>query len=197
MSKAIEEWIKEIKNGCNVFSNIKGTPSLNDLLELKKSISDLNNLIAVEQEVCFLEKIAPSIDPQNADKPNSNGYDIYVSSNNINIVAELKGMLPCLKNGNFGPQQKDGIAADLKGLIEGKSKAQGNVSNFAKYMVMFDGTQSALENLLKNSSDFNLVQEAGKDYAQHRTTGMKIEIVYIKTQDPIPSNHINIDFKKF
>ena len=81
-------------------------------------------MIAVEQEVCFLEKIAPSIDPQNADKPNSNGYDIYVSSNNINIVAELKGMLPCLKNGNFGSQQKDGIDDDLKGLIEGKSKEE-------------------------------------------------------------------------
>ena len=196
MSKAIKEWIEEIKNGCDVFSSIKGTPSFDDLLKLKKSISDLNKLIAVEQEVCFLKKIAPSINPQNADKPNSNGYDVYDSSNNI--VAELKGMLPCLENGKkFGSKQRDEITSDLKGLIEGKKKKQGDPSKLNKYMVMFDGTQNAIEKLLKNTSDFEYKSISGKDYAEHKATGELIEIIYIDTKNSIPQNHIDIDFKKF
>ena len=189
----VQNYMEEINRGCRTFAEQydRGTVSVKDLLDLKKAVSFLNNLIAVEQELLFLDQIQSPYDRKRLGKPNANGYDVYDPKQKV--VAELKGMLPCLRDGSFGSQQREQIQKDLDGLVDSKKKAQGLAQGFDKYIVLFDGTQEAMARLLKNAPDFERQAVNGEEQARHISTGEAVKIVYINQNEKIPNAHLEID----
>ncbi|MBQ9785495.1 MAG: hypothetical protein IJW29_08335 [Clostridia bacterium] len=211
MSKAIKSWLNTLNDATNKYqSNCLGNISLANLLDFKKGIACIDNLIAVEQEMIFLDTLVSDgiitlVDRddmiKNMDKPNANGYDIYDS--NVKIVAELKGTIPCKSNGNiFGSKQKEEIGKDLDGLIDQakKKKSQGPIFDFTRYIVFWDGVQNAFKDLVlhphpkhKNGiKNFTLnTQSRGTVDFQ----GGQINVLFLNPSTPITQVHINTNFK--
>lgn len=212
MSQVINDWLNTIYNATNKYqNNCQGNISLANLLDFKKAIACIDNLIAVEQELIFLDTlVSDGTIPQddrdtiikNMDKPNANGYDIYYDSN-VKIVAELKGTIPCNNNGNiFGAKQKEEIGKDIDGLIDQtlKKKGQGPIVNFNRYIVFWDGTQNAFADLVvhPHSSQQNSIHRFVL-ITQNRGTvdfqSGQINVLFLNSNTPIPQAHRNTNFK--
>lgn len=118
-----------------------------DLVELKKAVSNINNMMTLRVTLGFIEKlyrlgiinqsqamrIRKNVDAQH---PNTNGFDVM--DKECKIVAEVKCNIPVDKK-RFGPAQKDAIIKDLKGLWHGKSKGGINdIDGYYKFMVIQD-----------------------------------------------------------
>ena len=136
----------------------------NTLIELKKALSHINNLITFKTSVAFVdylkskeivsESLAKKIISKiNNTKANANGYDI-VCNEDFKFIAEVKCNIPCCNNGKkYGANQIKSIKLDLEGLKKGKSKHKiENIGEYCRFMVVleYDGTIEAIQELLDN-----------------------------------------------
>lgn len=134
--------------------------SQGQLIELKLALSDVNNVMTLKTTLMFLDWICDyfhlskedkslEIDKINKVKPNTNGYDIEISSS-INLVAEVKCIIP-FNNGNYyGAAQYDSILDDAVKLNRGK-KSIKNTSDYFKFIGLIDigeKTDSAISKLM-------------------------------------------------
>ena len=137
-------WNQALKtNGVDYLKRL----SIDDLVEMKKAISNINNLITLKvtlgfiDEICRLgivnheqaERMRKEVDEQH---PNTNGYD--VQDKECRIIAEIKCNIPVGEK-SFGAAQKNALKKDLQGLRNGKTKGDiDNVGNYYKFMVIQD-----------------------------------------------------------
>jgi len=157
--------------------------SLLNLIELKKAVSNINNIVTFEATKRFVrqlkkhgtinstqaKKMLETIDGQH---PNANGFDVEDESSRI--IAEVKCNIP-VKDATFGASQKSGILKDLKGLKEGKkTSAIQDVSGFRKFMVILNGdkVKDAMGKLVEN--DNSIIE-----FRRGRIDTKHIYIVYI------------------
>jgi len=213
MSQVINDWLNTIYNATNKYQSIcYGNISVSDLLNFKKSVACINNLMAIEQEMIFLDTLVSNgtITPndrdtiiKNMDKPNANGYDIYDS--NVKIVAELKGTIPCNNNGTiFGSKQKEEIGKDIDGLIDQtlkkkSNKSQGSIAGFNRYIVFWDGTQNAFADLVvhPHSNQQTCIQNFIRITPNRGTVdfqGGQINVLFLNPNFQITQTHRDTDF---
>ena len=143
-----------------------------DLVEMKKAISNINNLITLKVTLAFIDvicrlgiidsaqakTITEKVDKQH---PNTNGFDVCCNKEDdgIDLVAEIKCNIP-VGGYEFGAAQMNGIITDLEGMWEGKGKFEKNYTNRCdKFMVLLemqDGNEVkyAMENLLEHNKQY-------------------------------------------
>lgn len=135
--------------------------SLSDLVDLKVSIRNINNLITNEITIRAVKKIGEILNHNECDitailhsveakSANSNGYDIEWRGNSA-YVCEVKANIP-VKKTTFGAAQAQQIIKDINSLINGKSKSSINKSkleNYYKFM-SFYGTSSFVIKAVNN-----------------------------------------------
>lgn len=146
--------------------------SIDDLIGLKKAISNINNLMTLKvtlgfvDEICRLgiinstqaNRIKMKVDKQH---PNTNGFDVCCKKEDdgIDLIAEVKCNIP-VGGDEFGAAQRNGIIKDLNSMLEGKKKYSKNyTSNCFKFMVLLemqDGNKvkDAMQNLLKTNKQY-------------------------------------------
>ena len=143
-------WNKALKtNGEDYLKRL----TTNDLVEMKKAISNINNLITLRvtlgfiDEICRLgivnneqaERMRKEVDEQH---PNTNGFD--VQDKECRIIAEIKCNIPVGEK-SFGAAQKIALKKDLQGLRNGKTKGDiDNVNNYYKFMVIQDVSKARI-----------------------------------------------------
>lgn len=132
----------------DLFANI----DYRKLIDLKKALSDINNIITLITTNAFLKKLNDDgfinsngqykrmFDFFNGSNANSNGFDIEYpkkierkgkkiewlpenSNEDIKILAEVKCNIP-INEGEFGKQQNEGIITDILHLYYGKTKSK-------------------------------------------------------------------------
>ena len=137
-------WNKALKtNGEDYLKRL----TTNDLVEMKKAISNINNLITLRVTLGFIdeiyrlgivnheqaERMRKEVDEQH---PNTNGFD--VQDKECRIIAEIKCNIPVGEK-SFGAAQKIALKKDMQGLRNGKTKGDiDNVDNYYKFMVIQD-----------------------------------------------------------
>ena len=190
MSQAINKWLNKI--GLTSHEIL-----MEDIINFKRNISCIDNLIAVEQAIVFLERLKANkkIDDseykeiiEQMDAPNARGYDVFYNKNNRKIVAELKGTIPCeKKQTTFGANQRDAIIKDLRGLLKTKNeKKYGQLDGYDKYMVLFDFAKAAMEDLLGKDKLTVTEKEEIKE---------QITFIYISEKERQTLVNRNIEFK--
>lgn len=143
-------WNKALKtNGEDYLKRL----TTNDLVEMKKAISNINNLITLRvtlgfiDEICRMdivnneqaERMRKEVDEQH---PNTNGFD--VQDKKCRIIAEIKCNIPVGEK-SFGAAQKNALKKDLQGLRNGKTKGDiDNVDNYYKFMVIQDVSKARI-----------------------------------------------------
>lgn len=127
--------------------------TINDLVEMKKAISNINNLITLRVTFSFIDEIcrlgivnieqAERMNKEvNEQHPNTNGFD--VQNRECRIIAEIKCNIPVGEK-SFGAAQKNALKKDLQGLRNGKTKGDiDNVGNYYKFMVIQDVSNARL-----------------------------------------------------
>ena len=127
--------------------------TISNLVSLKKTVSNINNIITLRVTNQFVEYlhsegiITASQKEEvlsNVDKihPNSNGYDVKLTYPEIKIIAEVKCCIPAGTN-SYGAAQEESIFTDIELLLDGKSKSgikEGdNIKEYYKFMVLMAG----------------------------------------------------------
>ncbi len=144
--------------------------SVEDFESLKATLSDINNIITFQTTINFIKWVKDRFQMSDdayqevvkqvkRSKPNDNGYDIQLDGS-TKILAEVKCNKPINNGEKFGSAQKNGIAKDIEGLLEGKNKAKISVSDYYKFLVIYDlgeavrnATSHFLQNLNKRFSN--------------------------------------------
>lgn len=149
-------WNQALKtNGVDYLKRL----SINDLVEMKKAISNINNLITLRVTLSFIDELcrlgivnneqAEMMKKEvNEQHPNTNGFDVL--DKECRIIAEIKCNIPVGKK-SFGAAQKKALKKDLQGLRNGKTKGDiDNVDNYYKFMVIQDvsNARMAMKELL-------------------------------------------------
>lgn len=162
-------WNQALKtNGVDYLKRL----TINDLVEMKKAISNINNLITLKVTLAFIDEICRLgiIDSAQAGKiregvdkqhPNTNGFDVCCEKekDGINLIAEVKCNIPVGED-EFGAAQRNGIIKDLKGMMgEKKNHDKYHTSDCYKFMVLLelqDGNEVkyAMENLLEHNKQY-------------------------------------------
>ena len=166
---------KDLKEQFNQFFAQLGIEDLysklsNDqLIDLKKLLSCINNMITLRATDSFVLKlyqdgfidskekvgIGKIVDKQHA---NANGYDVkYVGDKKI--IAEVKCNIP-VNETSFGAAQERGIIKDIEHLLDGKKKKQPikDIADYYKFMVILDceHAQESMEKIIKKREDVKL-----------------------------------------
>lgn len=135
--------------------------STSQVLSLKAVLSDINNLITLRLAfsladwICdrfdILEEARNTVlDTIRSSKPNTNGYDIELSS--PDIVAEIKCNIPINGGRVYGSAQRNGLQKDIEGLLNGKSKSSKNAGECFKLLGLYDTPEvrAATDHFAKN-----------------------------------------------
>ena len=132
------------------------------IINLKKVLSNINNLITLKTSVAFVDflceinkiesEIASNVIKEiNKTNANTNGYDIVCKNGSFPFIAEVKCNIPCGKKGEkYGAAQIASIKTDLEGLRNGKKKTlELNLKEYFRFMVVLecDGIDKAIEGL--------------------------------------------------
>lgn len=138
---------------------------LNGFLRLKSVLSDINNIFTLKVSFAFArwvtdhlslsQEATEMIVSQILDtKPNANGYDIELSEP-VKLIAEVKCNIPINGGSVYGSAQKNGIAKDIKSLINGKSKSAIKPDEYFKFMVFLDKPEirEATKHFVKNMKE--------------------------------------------
>ena len=201
MAKSNNQTIQREQQLCNDFNqfwnaalnsqqqNYYGNLTPLQIVELKKVLSGVNNIITMKTTLAFAKillkkKIISNSqynDIQNqimSTNPNSPGFDINYSYQKTNIVAEVKCNIPA--NGNkFGQAQVKGVDTDINNLLHGKGKMKGNTSNCYKFFVLLDdglNVQHAMNHLINSRKWNNQI----KDINQFtRNDKQSIYLIYV------------------
>ncbi|MDI4648073.1 hypothetical protein [Cohnella hashimotonis] len=163
--------------------------SVEDFEEIKTTLKDIHNIITYKTTVRFIDWVSERfpyvkenyqiyLDQVLGTKPSDNGYDLVVTGG-VNIIAEIKCNKPINNGYKFGSAQRNGIVKDIRGLLEGKSKAKSVApSNAYKFLVIYDFgeyTLKAVQHLIKNiEADLR-----GKVEVYDDSTTLTLEKVYI------------------
>ena len=136
--------------------------SAEQFVNLKKALSNINNIITLKTTLAFVDKLAASglIEKDivgqikaniNSQSANANGFDILWEDGDFPFVAEVKCNIPVETN-KFGPAQLEGIYKDIINLMKGKAKAKVDVTGLYKFMVFLDcdKIEAAINNLKDN-----------------------------------------------
>lgn len=188
-----ENEVSELKEG------IKASISIDNaaLLNLKKSLSSVNNILTVNLTMSCAEKLEPIFGlSQNSlveiaknNDPNGNGYDLQFQGEE-NVLFEVKCNIPCQKRTNgrpiYGPAQLDGIVADIKHLST-EPKDDVKIGEYYKFMVLLkqdsdEDIRSLRNQIFKKKEIRNLLGE------------IKLECVDLKEKKIIMDN-VNDDCK--
>lgn len=157
----------------DLFANIDN----NKFIELKKAVSDVNNITTLITTNAFFKKLKDDgfiksddqhkrmFDFFNGSNANSNGFDIEYpkkinknkwlpedSNCDIKILAEVKCNIP-INEGEFGKQQNEGIITDILHLYYGKTKSKltkNDIDDYYKFMVILDCGRNNCYGALKN-----------------------------------------------
>lgn len=178
--------LKKVENE-DYFSEL----SIEDWIELKIALSDINNIITLKATMAFVDTLADYglLSPSNADvlkekiddvSANANGYDVKCNIDNKKFVAEVKCNIP-IKNGHFGANQEKGIQDDIEGLISGKSKDKiPDLDTYLKFLVVLsdeNGSQkAAMEKIIKKKKD--VLEELPQD--DKKLSPRKVYVVYVE-----------------
>lgn len=141
-------------------------PLLADLINIKQSLSRLNGTITKLAELAFIDylrerNLIDEIDAQECAKNSAevsayaNGYDIFIP--NRKIVAEIKALIP-YEVTRLGGAQIQSLEKDVKGLLEGKAKAQDDIKDFVKILALLPTQDKktfpdAVKHLIENLSN--------------------------------------------
>ncbi|TDF94670.1 hypothetical protein [Paenibacillus piri] len=140
--------------------------SVEDFEDIKTTLKDIHNIITYKTTIRFIEWVSDRfpyvkenyqvyLDQVLGTRPNDNGFDLIVTGE-VNIIAEIKCNKPINNGYKFGPQQKNGLIKDIRGLLEGKSKVKSIDPAVAfKFLVIYDfgdHTLLAAQHLIKNLS---------------------------------------------
>ncbi|MCQ2218558.1 MAG: hypothetical protein MJZ33_08775 [Paludibacteraceae bacterium] len=153
--------VLDAKIGGDVDANFYDKITFDGLVELKKAISQINNIITLKVTNFFISKLqeggvvssgqAEDMKQEvNKISANANGYDIRYEAKKI--LAEVKCNIP-VNGKTFGAKQVEGITKDIDGLLDGKTKGGvGNTGGYYKFMVFLnaDGVPESVEEILKN-----------------------------------------------
>lgn len=179
------------KKALNVDEDLFSCMSLRDFVNLKKAVSNINNIITLEttkQFVHFLvekdivsdsqaKKMMGIVEETNA---NTNGYDIeyplkrndtasnYFLDVETKIVAEVKCCIPVNKS-SYGAAQEKSIINDIVGLAEGKSKSllKSELPEYYKFLVLLGAnTETEKEKVLESAK--KIVQKTLKEHANYK-----------------------------
>ena len=184
-------WNKALKtNGEDYLSRLTN----NDLVEMKKAISKINNLITLRVTLAFIDKLCRRgiINSKQADNikkdvqrahPNTNGFDVRYPNPNrkdeydgLNLIAEVKCNIPVGET-SFGAAQKNALKKDLQGLRWDKAQKAGiDPKDYYKFMVIQDvpNAREAMEEFIVGDCvklDEKKIDEIDKKH---------IYIVYVK-----------------
>lgn len=172
----IDKFNGVIKNVLNIEDDIYKDITFEGLIELKKAISSINNIITLKVTQTFVDKLYKDgviskgqagrmKKVVNGTSANANGYDvrhdkeakldkeIMYENGDINILAEVKCNLP-VKGDEFGAKQKKGIEDDINGLLDAGRKTKGGVeytTGYFKFMVFLDapGVEKSVKKILE------------------------------------------------
>ena len=122
--------------------------SNDQLINLKKLLSCINNMITLRATDSFVLKIYQDglitskekdaiWEDVHAQHANTNGFDVQYDGSK-KIVAEVKCNIP-VNGTSFGAAQEEGILEDIEHLLHGKAKANiKNISEYYKFMVILN-----------------------------------------------------------
>lgn len=147
-----DEALKEKFNGFFKQFGIKDLYSKlsnEQLINLKKLLSCINNIITLRTTDAFVEKLFEDkfvslkekeeiLKKVRAQHANTNGYDVRYDGEygDKKIIAEVKCNIPVNKT-SFGAAQEEGILADIHYLLTGKKKENINdIASYYKFMVI-------------------------------------------------------------
>lgn len=119
------------------------------LINLKKLLSCINNIITLRTTDAFVEKLFEDkfvslkekeeiLKKVRAQHANTNGYDVRYDGEygDKKIIAEVKCNIPVNKT-SFGAAQEEGILDDIHHLLTGKKKENINdIASYYKFMVI-------------------------------------------------------------
>lgn len=168
---------------------------IDGLLKLKSLLSTINNSITTKVSFEFIEWLTDyltlgeiarldMLEKINTTKPNTNGFDIALSSP-IKIVAEVKCNIPINRGNKYGSNQCEGIYKDIDSLRNGKSKSKFDPSDAVKFLVFLDKPEirTATELLIQDRRSKGYLIEYADDFDElNKNT---IYVVFINIESPI------------
>ena len=142
--------------------------SLSEVVQLKKIVSKVNNLITYESSLMAAKLICDILGLSTEEyetieiklrstSVNARGYDILYNGNE-KFICEVKACIPSGGNNYFGADQLKSIRKDITGLINGKNSSglsQLEMREFFKFMCFYsDGSYSieAIRSMVKNEN---------------------------------------------
>lgn len=136
------------------------------LINLKKLLSCINNIITLRTTDAFVEKLFEDkfvslkekeeiFKKVRAQHANTNGYDVRYDGEygDKKIIAEVKCNIPVNKT-SFGAAQEEGILADIHYLLTGKNKENIiDIASFYKFMVImsWENIDICIEKIIKKT----------------------------------------------
>lgn len=175
-----------------------GLLSLNQFIELKRVLSDINNIITLRTTVLFLNLLKSksvltekqyneALKIVNNTNANTNGYDIQLES--PKLIAEIKCNIP-IKNDSFGSNQGVSILKDIMSLKDTSKKRKVHINSsddFYRFMVLLDSsdksnTRIAMKNILNKlkDEDIYIVEEPEIDWKNLSTKC--VYVLYISVE---------------
>lgn len=146
----------------NYYSNL----SVDGFLNLKSILSDINNIFTMKVSIAFIhwlsdiyslnETVTNTLLSELLEtKPNTNGFDIETSNQQLNVIAEVKCNVPINGGSIYGSAQRLGIEKDINSLINGKNKSKIDITNCFKFMVFLDKPEirAATSHFVSNSQN--------------------------------------------
>jgi hypothetical protein len=157
-------WQEALNSKENYYSKL----SLKEFVNLKKAITNINNIITMlvtESFVKTLHKDGVISTPQQSKMleqlfethANTNGFDVEHSAGQMKIVAEVKCNIP-VNETSFGAAQENSIMEDVDHLFHSKKKSNltsEDIQDYYKFMVFLDvekvrvSTQKLIQKLTK------------------------------------------------
>ena len=141
------------------------------LINLKKLLSCINNIITLRTTDAFVEKLFEDkfvslkekeeiFKKVRAQHANTNGYDVRYDGENGDkkIIAEVKCNIPVNKT-SFGAAQEEGILADIHYLLTGKNKENiVDIASYYKFMVIMSwkNIDICIEKIIKKTEHVKL-----------------------------------------
>lgn len=202
-AKIDEDMLAEVLG--NILSekvSLKEKIATSDLLELKRALNPVNNMITKQLTNEFIRNLAAIfkntqnglpdeirnnidglINDNDSVNVNANGYDFFKSP----VVAEVKANIP-YEGDKYGASQKNGLIKDLNGLLldpddpgRPKKKRGRDLTNEYKFLVVLD----------YNRFDYNTF-DAVKDLIKGDEF-KEVEIIEdIKKPQPLDKKHVYI-----
>ena len=146
------------------------------LINLKKLLSCINNIITLRTTDAFVEKLFEDkfITQEEKEKiltkvreqhANTNGYDIrYEKGVDKKIIAEVKCNIPVNKT-SFGAAQEEGILDDIDHLLTGKKKEKiDDIASYYKFMVIlrWENIDICVDKIIKRTEHVKLYMNSSE-----------------------------------